>query len=276
MEYESVERLSSEALSAPPTRAQHRRRGIFLLPGLFTVGNLFCGYYSILATLLGRPEDLDHAALAIGFAFVFDGIDGRVARLTKTNSAFGKEFDSLADVVSFGIAPAFLAYAWGVRGLAASDLAQIFHLHQLGWLISFLFVVCCAWRLARFNIHGMAPGGSRYFVGLPTPMAGCMIAATVYAASSPVQSSLISVCFLVLVFALAVLMTSTVRYYSFKDVGWGKRQSSLAVVLIALLFGAIFAYSRILLVTLASVYVLHGPALHVVRNLRRRPAAHSS
>ena len=135
-----------------------RRRGVYLLPGAFTVGNLLCGFYAVLATLQGGASQLDDAARAIGFAIVFDAFDGFVARMTHTNTEFGKQFDSLADMVSFGIAPAVLAFAWGVQVMMQGGSAEGRHVHQLAWLVCLAFVICCAWRLARFNVHGMAPG----------------------------------------------------------------------------------------------------------------------
>ena len=148
----------------------HRlRRGVYLVPGSLTVANMLCGYYAVLASLQGSVADFDNAARAIGLAWLFDSADGWVARATGASSEFGKQFDSLADVISFGVAPALLAFAWGVRGLLESGASPARHVVQLGWLVSLAFVICCAWRLARFNVHGMAPGGSRYFVGMPTP-----------------------------------------------------------------------------------------------------------
>jgi CDP-diacylglycerol---serine O-phosphatidyltransferase len=248
------------------------RSGVYILPSIFTVANLMCGYYAVLATFEGRPGDFDNAARAIGWAIIFDALDGRVARAMGTNSEFGKEFDSLADVVSFGIAPAFLAYAWGVRamaGIASPDL----HLIQWGWLIGFFYVVCCAWRLARFNIQGMAPGGSRYFVGLPTPAAAGMVAALVHGIVNPIQDPRLSMLWLLLLVALGMLMSSTVRYYSFKDIQWTRRFPSLAVVLMALLGGSIFLFSTIVLPLIASVYLLHGIVFQAVRAVRHRLAA---
>jgi CDP-diacylglycerol--serine O-phosphatidyltransferase len=138
----------------------HRlRRGVYLLPSAFTVGNLLCGFYAVLATVKGEIVDLDYAARAIGFAIVFDAFDGFVARATSTNTEFGKQLDSLADMVSFGIAPAILAYTWGVRTIAQSDIPEARHIYDLAWLVSLAFALCCAWRLARFNVQGMAPGG---------------------------------------------------------------------------------------------------------------------
>src|SRR5256886_17587162 len=150
----------------------HRlRRGIFLIPSVFTSANLLCGYYAVVAALLGAPEDFNHAAKAIGFAILFDSLDGRLARLLGANTDFGIQFDSLAERVGFGIAPAILAYAWGVRSVVGLGGEAFHHLGRFGWLCCLAFLICCAWRLARFNVKGMAPGGSKYFVGMPTPAA---------------------------------------------------------------------------------------------------------
>src|SRR5882724_11167142 len=131
------------------------RRGIFLLPSLFTVANLLCGYYAVVASLIGGEGDFDRAAKAIGFAILFDSLDGRIARLTGTNTEFGVQLDSLADVVSFGLAPAILAFAWGFRGLPGATAPGgpppgIQQLSEFGWVACLAFLVCCAWRLARF------------------------------------------------------------------------------------------------------------------------------
>lgn len=269
----------NETISQPPIALQrirnHRlRRGIYLLPTFFTVGNLLCGFFAVLATLLGSVTDLDNAAKAIGLAILFDTLDGRVARATGTNSEFGKQFDSLADVVSFGVAPALLAFAWGVRGLLQSDAIGAHHVYQFGWVVCYTFVICCAWRLARFNVHGMAAGGSRYFVGLPTPPAAGMIAAFVHAFfRSPIYDWRVSLLWLVLVLGVGLLMTSRIRYYSFKDVGWTKRQRSDAMVAMGLLAAAIVFLSQVTLILIACTYVLAGLILHVVRFVRHRLAA---
>ena len=272
MEFNDLDPIGHEE-PRQPFRKQRHRRGIYILPGIFTVANLLCGYYAVLATLEGAPTDLDNAARAIGIAILFDSLDGRVARAMGTDSEFGKQFDSLADVVSFGIAPAFLAYVWGVRAMAAFESPQALHLVQLGWLIGFIFVVCCAWRLARFNIQGMAPGGSRFFVGMPTPAAAGMIAAVVHFVVNPIQDVKVSLLWLAMVLALGVLMSSTLRYYSFKDIQWTKRQPSLAVVLIALLLGAMIYFSRPTLLAIAGAYSLHGVVIQVVRTVRHRLAS---
>lgn len=198
-------------------------------------------------------------------------MDGRVARMMGTESAFGREFDSLADVVSFGIAPAFLAYAWAIRDLAAGSAPEWLHLKELGWLIGFTFLACCAWRLARFNIQGMAPGGNRYFVGMPTPAAAGMIAAIVhFFHGATVQSVSFSVFLLVLIVCLGILMSSTIRFFSFKDIPLTRRQPSLSVVLLALLVGAVVYFSGPALLLLTAAYTLHGPIMQIFRSVRVR------
>ena len=202
------------------------RRGIFLLPSLFTGANLLCGYYAVVASLAGGWEDFDHAAKAIGLAILFDSLDGRVARMTGTNTEFGMQFDSLADVVSFGIAPAVMAYAWGVRSLPDQGSQRVELISQLGWFFCLAFLICCAWRLARFNVQGMAPGGSKNFVGMPTPAAAGVIASLVHGFKFPLQDWHWSVAWIALAGALGALMTSTIRYYSFKDIPWTRKQPS--------------------------------------------------
>ena len=248
------------------------RRGIFLLPSLFTVGNLLCGYYAVVASLMGTRDDFDHAAKAIGFAILFDSLDGRVARMTGTNTEFGVQFDSLADVVSFGIAPAILAYSWGLRGLGlpGRDTLKFQQLGEMAWVLCLAFLVCCAWRLARFNVQGMAPGGSKFFVGMPTPAAAGMIAAIVHGFKSPLQDWRLSIAWFLLTAALGALMTSTIRYYSFKDLPWKRRQPSLTIVLLVVMIGAIWRYSEYVLVIFAGSYTVICVALHVIRLLRRR------
>jgi CDP-diacylglycerol--serine O-phosphatidyltransferase len=269
----SIEQPEND-LRVPRIRNPKLRRGIFLLPSLFTVGNLLCGYYACVSTLVGnslQSDPFDHASKAIGLAILFDSLDGRVARLTGTNTEFGVQFDSLADVVSFGIAPGLLAYSWGVRHLPGLDtdtgVQQIAH---FGWWFCLAFVVCCAWRLARFNVQGMAPGGSKYFVGMPTPAAAGMIAAVIHAFKSPIQDWRWSIAWIFLTLGLAALMTSTIRFYSFKDLPWTRKQPSLAIVFIALLGAAIWRWSEEVLLLIAGSYTAIGVTLHVVRLLRHR------
>jgi CDP-diacylglycerol--serine O-phosphatidyltransferase len=252
----------------------HRlRRGIYLLPSILTVLNLLCGYYAVLAALHGGAENFDLAACAIGFAFLFDSLDGRIARITGSSTEFGKQFDSLADVISFGIAPAVLMYAWGVRGVISEDAVFAGQITKLGWLLGLIFVTCCAWRLARFNVHGMAPGSSRYFMGLPTPAAAGVIAAVVHAFAwrvPQIEDLRWSLAWMALAGVLAALMTSTVRYYSFKDIAWTKRQPSLAIVLVVLIGGGVFFYSKVALLVLSAAYAAVGIVFHIVRVVRHR------
>jgi CDP-diacylglycerol--serine O-phosphatidyltransferase len=251
-------------------RSNKLRRGIYLLPSMFTVANLLCGYFAVVASFVGGAEQFDRAAKAIGFAILFDSLDGRVARMTGTTSAFGVQFDSLADVVSFGVAPALMAYAWGVRSLPGQDTPGIEQLGQVGWICCLAFLICCAWRLARFNVQGMAPGGSKYFVGMPTPAAAGVIAAFVHGFKYPLHDERWAMAWLLLTAALGALMTSTVRYYSFKDVPWTRRQPSLAIVLLCLFVAVIWKYSEIVLVVFASGYAAAGVVLHIIRLVRHR------
>jgi CDP-diacylglycerol---serine O-phosphatidyltransferase len=252
-----------------------RRRGIYILPSLFTVGNLLCGYYAIIAVLTGGDTHLDFAARAIGVAIIFDTFDGFVARLTGTNSEFGKQLDSLADVISFGIAPATLAYAWGVRGLLLETSSAIHVVRELAWLVCLTFVICCAWRLARFNVHGMTGSSSsmRFFVGMPCPAAAACIAATVHYFKTPLDQWHMSALFLALVIALAALMTSKIRYPSFKGVNWTRRQPSVAIILITLTAGAIFFYSEEALIILAGAYMVSGIIMELVRFVRHHSSS---
>lgn len=248
----------------------HRRRGVYLLPGAFTVGNLLCGFYAVLATLQGGAGNFDDAARAIGFAILFDTFDGFIARATRTNTDFGKQFDSLADMVSFGMAPAVLGFSWGVQVMMQSDGAEAGHVHQLAWLVCLAFVICCAWRLARFNVHGMAPGGLRYFVGMPAPAAAGMVAAAVHAAGAPLVDWRWSLAWLALILLVALLMVSSIRYPSFKDLPWGRRQHSLTIIAATLLVGAIIKYSEVVLILIASTYLISGLGVHLVRVVRHR------
>lgn len=263
----------SDAAEGRPTR---NRRGIYLLPSIFTVGNMLCGYYAIWIAFKGGAADLDNAAKAIGFAIVFDMLDGFVARITRTGTELGEQFDSLADVISFGIAPALLAFAWGVNGLSTMPGFGSMQVYRLGWLVGFAYLLCCAWRLARFNIQGMAPERSRYFVGLPAPASAGMIAAMVHGFQDPITTWWVSLLWLGLVIFLAVLMVSTVRYLGFKEIQWQRRRSSLIFILIGLAIAAIVMYSQVALLAIASFYVLTGVAGRLYRLMRHRLASHPS
>ena len=263
------------------------RRGVYILPSLFTVGTLVCGYFAILSTVRGAQllaagaasglalAAFDNAAKAIGCAILFDGLDGQIARLTGTASAFGREFDSLADVTAFGVAPALLAYVWGIRGvdeIAGTDLIQ--HLRQAAWIITFAYVICGAARLARFNIDVVKPTSDRrFFVGLPIPAAAGVVAAVVHWLKMPVTIWEISLGWTVAVGVLAFLMVSRMRYYSFKALDLGKRRSYLILVVIGLVIWGIFFYSEPVLLTLSLTYALSGIILRISSKIRPHPPA---
>ena len=220
------------------------RRGIYLLPTSLTTGNLCCGFFSLIESSRGRYEI---AALLIIAAGVLDGLDGRIARLTGTTSEFGVEFDSMADISSFGIAPAFMAYQWALQPF-----------HRIGWLIAFLFVACAATRLARFNIqHGVSD--KRFFAGLPSPAAAGVVASVAVAFPDPPTQLGLSVLIGVLVAAAALLMVSHVRYRSFKSLDLRSPRSYLSVVAIVLVLVAVLVHPRALMV-IAGLYLLWGPA----------------
>jgi CDP-diacylglycerol--serine O-phosphatidyltransferase len=243
-------------LKSRAARAQRFRRGVYLLPSAFTMANMFCGYACIVHAMRG---ELATAALFIGFAFVLDMLDGRIARMTGTTSAFGVEFDSLADVISFGVAPAILSFKWGLEPLG-----------QIGWAAGFLFVSAAAVRLARFNIQA-ATQDKRYFVGLPSPAAACVPAATVFAYPAGFQGYFEAWPVLSMMIVPALLMVSTIRYRSFKSLDLQARRSYPVLFLLALGLAALASSPRFLLLAMAYTYLASafiGLAWH---RLRRKP-----
>jgi CDP-diacylglycerol---serine O-phosphatidyltransferase len=278
---------SVDLMPEPARRRGPLRRGLYVLPSLFTVGTLICGYYAILATLHGTQmlaqgmgADLaliafDSAAKAIGYAVVFDGLDGRIARLTNATSDFGREFDSLADVITFGVAPAFLAFAWGIRPVEEiSGTMLVQHLRDAGWVATFAFVICGAARLARFNIQTVRPAGDRrYFVGLPIPAGAGVVAAVVHWAKYPVNEWVYAVVWLVIVVLLAFLMVSRMRYYSFKTLDLRRPRSYLLIVLIGVVLYLIVEFSEPVLLTIAVTYALSGPIMRLTSKIRPHPPA---
>src|SRR5258708_22799538 len=180
--------------------------------------------------------------------------------MTGTNTEFGVQLDSLADVVSFGIAPAVVAYAWGTRSLPGDASVAFQQIGEFGWVCCLAFLICCAWMLARFNVQGMAPGSSKYFVGMPTPAAAGVIAALVHGFKAPLHDWRWSVAWFLLAAGLGALMTSTIRYSSFKEIPWTRKQPSLAIVLLCLIVPVIWRYSEFALVILAGTYATGGVA----------------
>jgi CDP-diacylglycerol--serine O-phosphatidyltransferase len=277
-----------DRLVDPNSPDRRPRKAAYVLPTLFTAGNIFLGYLSILRSFrgamlaasgsVGAPEHFAIAAKAIGAAVFLDGLDGRIARMTNTTSDFGREMDSLADVVSFGMAPAVLAFAWGVQfidpTISESVRGQIFN---TGYFVAFLFLLCGACRLARFNIQKNPipknPGrpDRKYFVGLPIPAAAATVAAVVYAADSePLQWWPLSVAWLGLLALLGFLMVSTWRYYSFKGISLSRGYSPLILILIGAFIYGVWNYSQLLFLIMAVTYVGSGIAIRIGGIVRRR------
>ncbi|KAA0895494.1 CDP-diacylglycerol--serine O-phosphatidyltransferase [Oryzomonas rubra] len=237
-------------------RAENIKKGIYILPNLFTTGSMFAGFYSMVASLNGN---FDVAALWIFASAVFDGLDGKVARLTGTTSKFGVEYDSLADLVSFGVTPGLMMYAWALKPFG-----------RLGWLAAFLFVVCGALRLARFNVQ-VNTVESKRFVGLPIPAAASMVAATVLLFHHfGWPSTYKRLAILVLIYLLAFLMVSGFRYYSFKDPALIKRQPFGFLLLAVVLLIVVAAEPAAMTFGIMLAYVVSGPLGFVVGWPRRR------
>jgi CDP-diacylglycerol---serine O-phosphatidyltransferase len=262
------------------------RRAAYALPTLFTAGNIFLGFVSVMQSIqgavvandgtTGAERHFDIAAKAIGLAFLLDGLDGRIARMTHTTSDFGREMDSLADVISFGIAPAVLAFAWGVEFIDPS-LGPAVHdqILRVGSFFAFLFLLCGAARLARFNVQKNPipknPGrpDRKYFVGLPIPAGAAMVAAVVYADPAPVTFWPLTAAWIVLLALLSFLMVSTWRYYSFKDISLLRPRSWFTVIVLGSLIYLVWNYSQAVLVACAASYVASGIAIRVGGIMRR-------
>jgi CDP-diacylglycerol--serine O-phosphatidyltransferase len=232
------DRMISVGSEVPP----RQRRGIYVLPSAFTVAGLFCGFYAIVRATQGSYQA---AAWLILVAAVLDAIDGQVARMTRTDTDFGVQFDSLADVVSFGVAPAVLAHTWGLGSIG-----------RIGWLVAFLYVACGAARLARFNLR--RPVDRRYFVGLPIPAAALTIAAVVNYRPEPVLDPLAAGTLAVLVVFVAVLMISRLRYRSLKDLDVMARKPHLVIIAVALVYIAFASSPEVFLTLLAVTYLASG------------------
>lgn len=258
------------------------KKGLYLIPSSFTAANILMGFYAVMSSLRGfqfvgrgGADELaraailfDNAAKAIGWAMLFDALDGRLARMTKTTTEIGVQFDSIADVLTFGIAPAVLAYTWGY----GAALSETNYLHQLGWFLSFMYLMCGAFRLARFNVQATRPrileeGTSKLdkknFVGLPIPIAAGLIASIVHFAPQPLgqydarQAVLYSGLTMAVVGCLGALMVSTIRYPSFKTAGTGRRGARV-VILLGAVATLVWLFSRYVLLGLVGSYILYG------------------
>jgi CDP-diacylglycerol--serine O-phosphatidyltransferase len=271
------------------------RKGVYLIPSVFTAANIGMGFYAVMAAargfqfvgtgehadLLKAASYLDNGAKAIGWAVLFDMLDGRLARMTKTTTEIGVQLDSIADVVTFGLAPAVLAYVWGY----GAALEEGGGLHSLAWFLSFMYLMCGAFRLARFNVQSSRPRilaegtikmDKKSFVGLPIPVAGGLIAAIIHFAPAPLvhygpeRAQVYSIVLMCLVGLLGVMMVSTLRFSSFKTVG--TRSRSMRTIILALAVGMlIFLYSRYVLLALVILYILNGLLARVFGMFRRRP-----
>jgi CDP-diacylglycerol---serine O-phosphatidyltransferase len=233
----------------------HFRRGVSLLPVLLTLGNLFCGYACIMYTM---REEYATAAPFIGIAFIVDGLDGRIARLTGTEGPFGVQFDSLADMISFGIAPAILAYSWGLTPFG-----------RWGWAAGFIYVTAAAMRLARFNIQAGSVD-KRYFVGMPSPAAASVVAATIFAYPAGLRDTAGAAPVMALLLGPAFLMVSTIRFRSFKTIDLQARRSYTVVLVMALVIAAIWGHPAGVLLVLAYTYLASAFVELAVNRLRHR------
>ena len=244
-----------------PRPARRFQRGVYLLPSMLTVANMFCGWACIVYAMRG---DYVTAAPLVAFAMILDTLDGRVARLMGATSDFGVEFDSLADVISFGVAPAVLVFTWGLESLG-----------RAGWAVGFLYVTATAMRLARFNIQ-TGGGDKRYFVGLPSPAAAGVLASTVFFYPDGLSVVGESVVALVIVMIPAALMVSRIRYRSFNALTPGHRHSYLTLIVIAGVIAAIAVLPQLVLIVMAYSYLLSGPVGIAVSRISRRQNAGAS
>jgi len=275
----------------PPRRGL--RKGLYLIPSAFTAANIAMGFLSVMSSLrgfqllgganpdvMGARGQFDTAAIAIGFALLFDTVGGRIARLTKTTTEIGIQLDSIADVVTFGLAPAVLAYVWGY-GVSLEEGRE---LHQLAWFVSFMFLMCGAFRLARFNVQASRPRvlaagavktDKKSYVGLPIPVAGGFIAALVHLSPVPLtyfgpeRSRIYATLLMLLVGTLSLMMVSTLRFSSFKTVGTSTRSMRPIILALAVLV-LVFLYSRYVLLAIVVMYILYGLLSRVASVFWRR------
>ena len=235
-----------------------RHRGIYLLPNLFTTANLFAGFYAIINAMNGN---FYVAAAAVFVAMVLDSLDGRVARLTNTQSAFGAEYDSLSDMVAFGVAPALLAFEWALGSMG-----------KVGWMVAFIYVAGAALRLARFNTQ-IGSADKRYFIGLASPAAAGVVAGTVWAFSDfGIKGSNMAFVVAVLVAAAGMLMVSNIKYHSFKDLDLKGRVPFVAILAVVLVFAVVFSDPPRILLIIFLAYAASGPVQYLLQ-LRRRKSA---
>ena len=242
---------------------ERRRRGIYLLPNLFTTAGLFAGFYAIVSAMSGKFEA---AAIAIFVAMIMDGIDGRVARLTNTSSEFGVQYDSLSDMVCFGLAPALVVFEWALRSM----LEQGWLWSKLGWLAAFIYTAGAALRLARFNTQ-VGSADKRYFQGLPSPSAAGVLAGLVwFSEDNGLDGGDMWMVGALLAASMGALMVSNVRYYSFKEIDFKNRVPFVALIMIVVVFVVISSHPPSVLFTGFLVYAISGPVLTLYQIRKRR------
>lgn len=294
----SMPHLTTETEVAELPRVERRglKRGLYLIPSAFTAANIGMGFFAVMAALRGfqlvgngGEEELvraaahfDNAARAIGWAVLFDMLDGRIARMTRTTTEIGIQLDSLADVLTFGIAPAVLAYAWGY----GSALREGSDLHKLGWFLSFMYLMCGVFRLARFNVQAMRPRilaegtpklDKKNFIGLPIPAAAALIVAIIHLAPKPLVeyeprlAILYSCLLMALIGCLSALMVSTLRFSSFKSIGTRRRSTRMVILMVASIGMLVWLYSRYVLLILIATYVVYGLLARLGALFRKRP-----
>lgn len=245
----------------PPDRQIPRvRRGAYLLPSAFTIGNMLLGFYAVVLGIRGafdgQPDAFRIAALLVFAAAILDTLDGRIARMTGSDSEFGREYDSLADVATFGVAPALLTYLWGLRDLG-----------RVGWLVPLFFFVCTATRLARFNVQ-TAPGSDRWFVGLPSPAAAGAVCSALFLAPDYEWRPWLNLALLAVLIVVGSLEVSTFRYWSPKQIHFRERRSYRAILPLAAAILLISWNPRVFFPIFAAIYTVSGPIGWVVRRLR--------
>jgi len=249
-------------MAADDSAPRPTNRGVYLLPNLLTTGCLFSGFYAIIAAIDGNFE---RAGQAVFVAMIFDGLDGRIARLTRTESLFGKEYDSLADMVAFGVAPAIVTYQWGVARIAEYGAAW----GRFGWLAAFFYAVAAALRLARFNAKS-ATQDKRYFEGLPSPSAAATVAAFIWFFSQWREPGLAGLILAFVVTALAgAFMVSRFSYPSFKQLDWDRRIKFAYFIIVPVFFIMVAVEPATMLLSMFTTYALSAPALWIGRRVRR-------
>jgi CDP-diacylglycerol---serine O-phosphatidyltransferase len=243
-------------------RKRALRRGMYIIPSFFTVSNIFCGFYSVSSAMRGNYE---LAGILIGIAMILDTLDGRLARLTHTASEFGVQLDSLADVITFGVGPAMLCYQWAFLNFERHII------DRAGWLACFLFVVCAASRLARFNVQTTVVHDKRYFIGMPTPAAAGMVASTVYCFPERLNGEIPAIIALVMMLVLSFLMVSKIRYRTFKDINLREPRSYRITVVIALIIIFMALDLKRALISISTVYAISGLIEFLIGKRRKPP-----